>query len=264
LLGHGLAVKRLKEQVQEVQVGITLNLAPVHPARDTEHDRAAAALGDQFLNRFYLDSLLRGKYPQTLWKKLRIIHPNVHPGDMEIISQPIDFLGVNYYTRVLFQNAWYVPFFKARPAAIPKPADREFSLKGRQYTQMGWEVYSEGILELLLRLKQEYGNLPIYITENGAAYADEMVEGRVPDTKRQRYLEQHVGKIAAAVDAGVDVRGYFVWSLIDNFEWSFGYRKRFGLVHVDFESQQRTIKDSGIWYRDFIRQQKEKAKTNVF
>ena len=263
LLGHGLAVARLKEQVQEGQVGISLNLLPVHPVHDTEPDRKAAALGDQFVNRLYLDSLFHGVYPQPLWKKLRLFHPTVRPGDMEIISQPMDFLGINYYTRVLFQNAWYVPFFKARPALLPKAAKMEFSVNGRQYTQMGWEVYPEGILELLCRIKHEYGNLPIYITENGAAYADETVKGRVHDTKRQQYLEQHLREIVAAVEAGVDVRGYFVWSLIDNFEWSYGFDKRFGLVHVDFQSQQRTFKDSGIWFRDLIRRQKGKGKSKV-
>lgn len=263
LLAHGLATLRLKGQDQEFQVGISLNLMPVHPVRDTKRDRAAAVLGDQFFNRLYLDSLLYGIYPEPLWKKLRLFHPTVRPGDMQIISQPMDFMGVNYYTRVLFQNAWYVPFYKARPAVLPKPAKLEFSLNGTLFTQMGWEVYPAGIMELLCRLKQEYGNMPIYITENGAAYADKIVAGRVHDTNRQQYLEQHLRQIAAAVEAGVDVRGYFVWSLIDNFEWSFGYDKRFGLIHVDFQSQQRTIKDSGIWFRDLIRRQKGAGNSNA-
>jgi beta-glucosidase len=255
LLGHGLATERLRALDPAAHIGLSLNLSPTYPLRDTEEDRAAASLGDQFTNRMYLDSIFRGRYPEPLWNRLRPFHPPIESGDMDIISRPIDFLGINYYTRVRFKHAWYIPYFHAWPEGLPviqgarpaKPAN------GVSYSAMGWEVYPAGLFELLFRLKQEYGNPPIYITENGAAFPDRLVDGCVRDPERAHYLEQHLTVTAAAIRAGVDVRGYFVWSLIDNFEWQHGYEKRFGIVYVDFDTQRRTIKDSGYWYRDFIR-----------
>ena len=252
LLAHGLATLQIRTHDPQAQIGISLNLAPMHAARDTEKDRWAANLADQFVNGMYLDSLFNGRYPTDLWRKLRYLHPPVKVGDMDTIRQPLDFLGINYYTRSLLQHAWYVPFVNARPANLNGLSARGFSANGSGYTEMGWEVYPRGLYELLLRVKEEYGNVPVYITENGAAYVDEVVNGRVNDSKRQQFLEKHLANVSAAVEAGADVRGYFAWSLIDNFEWAYGYYKRFGLVHVDFETQQRTIKDSGIWYRDLI------------
>lgn len=259
LLGHGLAAARLKAIDPGSQVGLSLNLSPVYPATDSEADRAAARLGDQAVNRLFLDPLLRGRYPEPLWTKLRLFHPQVRAGDLDIISHPLDFLGVNYYSRARVRSAWYVPFIGLWPHDLPAitgehpPAD-----DGLEYSLMGWEVYPAGLYELLFRLKQEYGNPPVYVTENGAAYHDTLTDdGRVHDEARQRYLEQHTAVTAAAARAGVDVRGYFAWSLIDNFEWAYGYDKRFGLVYVDYESQRRIIKDSGYWYQALIRQHRE-------
>lgn len=257
LLGHGLAVERLRAFAPASQVGITLNLTPFHPASHTEADRAAAALADQIINRLFLDPLFHGRYPEPYWGKLRLFHPPIQPGDMAIIARPLDFLGVNYYTRALVRHSRFVPILHLWSDGIPVMSGRRESEPDVPHSRMGWEVYPAGLFELLFRLKKEYGNPPIYITENGAAFDDEVAgDGRVHDEDRRQYLEQHLAVTAAAARVGVDVRGYFVWSLIDNFEWTHGYDRRFGIVHVDFDSQRRTIKESGYWYRDLIRRQK--------
>jgi beta-glucosidase len=161
--------------------------------------------------------------------------PQVAPGDMAAIRQPLDFLGINYYTRHL--------------SGTGAPLERIES--GREVTDMGWEVFPAGLSELLIRLQADYRLPPLYITENGAAYRDRLVDGRVADADRIRYLHRHIAALADALEAGVDVRGYFVWSLLDNFEWADGYSKRFGLFFVDYATQRRTPKDSALWYRAF-------------
>lgn len=254
LLGHGLAVERLKAVSPTAQVGLSLNLTPFYPASDTELDRSAAQMADQLLNRIVLDPLFHGRYPDPLWRKFRFFHPKIRPGDMEIITRPLDFLGVNYYTRSRVRHHRLVPLFQIWPEDLPVMAGTGDGAEGVAYTDMGWEVYPAGLFELLFRLKNEYGVPPIYITENGAAYPDGPgSDGRVRDEARRDYLAQHLAVTGAAIRAGVDVRGYFVWSLLDNFEWTHGYDKRFGIVHVDFDTQRRTIKDSGYWYADLIR-----------
>ena len=259
LLGHGLAAERLRARHAATQVGLSLNLSPIYPATDSEGDRAAARLADQAVNRLFLDPLIRGRYPEPLWSRLRLFRSPIAPGDMVTIAAPLDFVGVNYYTRARVRRAWYVPFLGLWPegfpvgmgSATPEAEGRE---SGRRYSEMGWEVYPAGLFEMLWRLKTEYGNPPVYVTENGAAYPDTLTaDGRVHDEARRDYLEQHLSVIAAAARAGVDARGYFVWSLMDNFEWTYGYDRRFGLVYVDFATQRRVIKDSGLWYREFIR-----------
>jgi beta-glucosidase len=238
-------------------VGIALNLTPFHPASPTEADRAAARMADQMLNRLFLDPLFLGRYPEPYWSKLRLFWPRIEPGDMALIARPVDFLGINYYTRARVRHSRLIPFLHLWPAGLPAMAGQAPGEEGVAYSQMGWEVYAGGLFETLFRLKQEYGNPPVYITENGAAFVDHATaNGRIHDEPRRDYLEQHLAVTSAAARAGVDVRGYFVWSLIDNFEWTHGYNRRFGIVHVDFDSQRRTIKDSGHWYASLIRQQK--------
>ena len=161
--------------------------------------------------------------------------PQIAAGDMAAIRQPLDFLGINYYTRNL--------------SGTGAPLDPVES--GREVTDMGWEVFPDGLTELLQRLDADYSLPPVYITENGAAYRDRLVDGRVADADRIRYLQRHIAAMAGAIESGVDVRGYFVWSLLDNFEWADGYTKRFGLVFVDYATQHRTLKDSALWYRAF-------------
>ncbi len=254
LLGHGLAVERIKSLVPGAQVGITLNFTPFYPATKSDADRGAADMADQLYNRLFLDPLTGRGYPPRFWRRMRPFRPKIAPGDMEIIARPIDYLGVNYYTRSHVRYQPLVPVLQLWPAQLPVLTGMSEGEPETIYTDMGWEVYPAGLYELLFRLKQEYGNPPVYITENGAAFADEVgPDGRVRDELRQRYLEQHLAVTSAAMRVGADVRGYFAWSLLDNFEWAFGYDKRFGIVRVDYATQQRTIKDSGHWYAGLIR-----------
>ncbi len=250
LLAHGLGVQALRSVAADFSVGAVVNLAPVHPSTPTPGDIEVADFANQFYNGLQLGPLLKGRYPD-LPKRLDFFRPKIDPHDLEVIATPCDFLGVNYYTRAWASRNWLVPFLGGWiKEAVP--AEREYVEDGVLHTAMGWEVYPEGICEVLSSLQHEYGNPPVYITENGAAFADRLENGRVHDAGRIAYLQNHLAMIRRALDAGANVRGYFVWSLLDNLEWSWGFSKRFGLVHVDYETQTRTIKDSGYWYRDFI------------
>ena len=237
LLGHGLALQAMRAQGCKASLGIVLNQAPVHPASDSAEDLARARIDDGLTVRWYMDPLLFGHYPEDVLGFLGSDAPQVAPGDMATIRQPMDFLGINYYSRNVSGSG--APLEPVAPA--------------REVTDMGWEVFPGGLTELLLRLKADYPLPPLYITENGAAYRDRLDDGRVADADRISYLRRHVAALADARDAGVDVRGYFVWSLLDNFEWADGYSKRFGLVYVDYATQRRTPKDSALWYRALCR-----------
>jgi beta-glucosidase len=237
LLSHGLALPALPGSV-----GITLNLSPVHPAGPG--DEEAARLYDGHLNRWFLDPVLRGSYPQDVLEHFeRHVGPitAIRDGDLDVIARPIAFLGVNYY----------FPSY-ARVDRDEEPLGVAFVPGPPPHTAMGWEVEPEGLYELLVRLDRDY-RVPVVITENGAAFDDPpAVDGVVEDPRRVAYLEGHLDAVARAIADGVDVRGYFAWSLMDNFEWSRGYSKRFGIVRVDYETQRRTVKRSGEWYRDLI------------
>jgi beta-glucosidase len=197
------------------------------------------------LLRWYLDPIFKSAYPQDVLDELGADAPQIEPGDMTAIAQPLDFLGVNYYTRSVVSAAG--------------PWDAAGS--GRPVTDMGWEVYPEGLTELLLRLHRDYAVPPLFITENGGAFKDHLVDGRVNDKDRSDYIARHIAAVGEALRLGVPMAGYMVWSLMDNFEWASGYEKRFGIVHVDFATQVRTLKDSALWYRGFLSQQKA-ARTN--
>lgn len=238
LVAHGVALERIREISPSGRVGITLNLAPLHPA--SPRDEAAADLADQSMNRFFLDALFRGSYPERYWRRMGILRPPLLPDDMETIAKPIDFLGINNYTRLVARRSWKHPPFFFDIGEEERP--------DREYTAMGWEVYPRGIYELLIRLRREYGNPPVYVTENGAAFADRIERPVVRDPRRRAYLESYIKAVYEALQEGCDVRGYFVWSLLDNFEWAEGYSKRFGIVSVDFDSQERIVKESGRWY----------------
>lgn len=183
-----------------------------------------------------MDPIFRGTYPADAFEHVGADAPAIEDGDLERIRQPLDFLGINFYTRSLFT---------AEGNTVKGPGKRGF-------TDMGWEIVPEVFAQHLVRLAREYSPPPMYITENGMANADRVVDGRVPDIERIGYLSSHLQALATAMSLGADVRGYFYWSLLDNFEWNSGYDKRFGLVHVDYATQQRLLKDSGHWYRDFI------------
>jgi beta-glucosidase len=238
LLSHGLAVEALPGSV-----GITLNLSPVHPAEPGDED--AARIFDGHLNRWFLDPVLRGSYPddmRALYEERVGPLDVVRDGDLEIIARPIDFLGVNYY---------FLSRVRADEDDHPLGATQ---VTGRgPLTAMGWEVEPAGLHELLVRLTRDYGPLSLHITENGAAYEDPPpTDGLVEDPERVAYLEGHIDAVARAIDDGADVRRYLAWSLLDNFEWNSGYSRRFGIVHVDYATQQRTLKRSGVWYRELI------------
>lgn len=237
LLSHGLALISLRHDGVKCPLGIVLNMAPFHAAADSAEDQRKTHIQDGLLNRWYMDPLLKGVYPEDLLQHLGSDAPAVKAGDLATIAQPLDFLGINYYTRSVVS------------AGSPWSAEEQ----GLEVTAMGWEVYPAGLTELLLRLHGDYSLPPVYITENGAAYDDRIEHGAVHDPDRVRYLRCHVDALHRAIAHGVDVRGYFVWSLLDNFEWASGYAKRFGLIYVDYETQQRTPKSSAVWYAGFLR-----------
>lgn len=237
LVAHGLAVQAMRAAGCTAPLGIVLNQSPIHAATDCERDIAKARLEDGLIIRWYMDPLLLGRYPEDVLSHLGEDAPACAAGDLPLIRQPLDFLGINYYTRNVAT---------AGERTLDPQARREL-------TEMGWEVFPDGLSELLVRLHADYPLPPVYIMENGAAYKDRLVDGRIADPDRSRYLQDHIAALADALKAGVDVRGYFVWSLLDNFEWADGYSKRFGIVYVDYPTQTRIPKDSALWYRDFLR-----------
>jgi len=246
LLAHGLAMGALRAAAPAARHGIVLNLYPTYPARETDEDVAAAERVHLHQNRWYLDPLLRGRYPDEAWEGYGDLVPTVQEGDLATIAAPLDLLGVNYYSRAVVADAPELPFPRAR--AIEN---------ARDVTAMGWEVYPDGLFDVLARLHADDALPDVFITENGAAFDDRAgSDGAVRDLDRIRYLEGHLAALARAVEHGVPVRGYFAWSLLDNFEWAWGYERRFGLVHVDFATQVRTPKASARWYGDFVAAQR--------
>jgi beta-glucosidase len=248
LLSHGWAAAALRQHSPDSDIGIVLNLVPAWPASDSADDREAARRFDGCFNRWYLDPIFRGKYPKdAIEDRLRRGHlempdlPFIEPGDMETIAAPLDFLGVNYYSRIVVKADE-----AGEPVASPVVPEEDL-------TDMRWEVFPQGLYDLLIRIKNEYGPKKIFITENGAAYSDSPdSDGRVADNRRIDYIRSHLLMAHRAIGEGVPLMGYFVWSLLDNFEWAHGYTKRFGLYWVDFDTQERIPKDSAFWYRDVI------------
>ncbi|UOZ02870.1 GH1 family beta-glucosidase [Amycolatopsis sp. WQ 127309] len=240
LLGHGLAAEAMPGST----VGLTLNLTEVTPATRGTPDVDAARRIDGMQNRLFLDPVLLGDYPADVQSDLAGVtsFDHVLPGDLKTISAPLDFLGVNYYSPMLVAGGG-----APRPSAYVG-SDRVAQVDGgHPRTSIGWEIDAGGLLAVLTRLKRDYPAIPLYVTENGAAF-DEPVHDRA----RVTYLDGHLRACAAAIDRGVPLKGYFAWSLLDNFEWSFGYAQRFGLVHVDYETQERTLKNSARWYAAVI------------
>ena len=240
LLSHGLALQALRAQGCGADLGIVLNLSPVQAATTSPADQAKCVLEDGKLLRWYMDPLFLGRYPEDVLADLGPDAPRIEPGDLQAINTPMDFLGINYYSRAV--------------VSAGEPWDVHSS--GREITDMGWEVYPEGLTELLLRVHDDYAVPPLYVTENGGAFKDQWLAGRVHDHARTDYIARHIAAVAEAMRLGVRMGGYMVWSLLDNFEWASGYEKRFGIVHVDYATQARTLKDSALWYRDFLQHQK--------
>ncbi|MFH9746310.1 GH1 family beta-glucosidase [Streptomyces anulatus] len=247
-LGHGLAVRAIRAASSDARVGIVNNLSPIEPASTGEADLAAARRADGHINRWWLDPILGRGYPQDMVEEYGVELP-VRPGDLETIAAPLDWLGLNYYFRQIVT---------ADPDGTA-PHAKQVSVPGARLTDMDWEVHAEGLEQLLLRLTGEYGVQRIYVTENGSAYEDVVAaDGSVHDPERVRYLEEHLAACARAVDKGAPLAGYFAWSLMDNFEWAYGYDKRFGLVHVDYATQRRTVKSSGRRYAELVREHTER------
>ena len=251
LLAHGWAVDAVRRAAPDAEVGIVLDSWPIHPASDSPEDRAVAWAEDGVRNRWFFDPLLRGAYPEDVLERFADDAPPVRDGDLATIAVPTDFLGVNNYSRRIVRAGE-----DGSAVDVRAPAGA--------MTDMDWEVYPQGLYEPLVRLHREYGVDSLYVTENGAAFADVRVhDGEIHDVERIEYLDGYLGAVSAAVAEGVPVRGYFVWSLLDNFEWSHGYSKRFGIVYVDYPTLERVPKDSFAWYRDLIASSRAPNATRV-
>jgi beta-glucosidase len=244
LRAHGAAVQAYRAEAKQ-RIGLVVNLEPKYPASELPADLAATRRADAYMNRQYLDPVFHGRYPAELREVFGAAWPQHSEADLDVIHQRIDFLGINYYTRnVTRHDDLALP---VRASAVRQPE--------HVYTETGWEVFPAALTTILLWVKERYGDLPLYVTENGAAFYDppKPVDGRVEDPLRVHYYREHLRAVHQARRQGVDVRGYFAWSLLDNFEWTLGYSKRFGLIHVDYETQRRTPKASARFYSEVIR-----------
>jgi beta-glucosidase len=240
-LATGLGLAQLRSSNTSWQLGTVINLQPVHPQTDKDADIEARMMLDALWNRSTLEPLVKGSYPELMMGMLEDI---VQAGDLGKIQQPLDFLGLNLYTRFIVKGD---PKSLVGMTMCPPPKDADL-------TDMGWEIYPQALYDQLLELKNDYGNPKVYITENGAAMKDEVTAKGINDQHRISYLEKHLQAVAQARHDGANVQGYFVWSLLDNFEWAEGYAKRFGIVHVDYPTQKRTPKASYYWYQKAIRE----------
>jgi beta-glucosidase len=248
LLAHGKTVPVLRAAVPDAQVGITLNLAPGLPATDDPDDMEAVQRFDGFMNRWFLDPVYGHGYPDDVSWWYRFFMPKIEEDDLQIIAAPLDFLGINYYFPVGVRAASLLE----NPLRFANMTTEEGIVQGYDMTAMGWPIVPQGLADLLARVQRDYAPQAVYITENGAAFDDEVVNGQIQDERRLAYLRDHFAAAHQAIEAGVPLRGYFVWSFMDNFEWAYGYDKRFGIVHVDYETQQRTPKASAQWYQQVI------------
>jgi len=237
LVSHGMALRALRSEGAKAKLGIVLNMAHTMPLTDSPEDAAVAKLDDALGRRWYADPLFKGRYPAEALAEFGDDAPQVQPGDMDVIATPLDFLGINYYSRHLSSA-------QGPLAAEDKPYPK---------TDMGWEIYPDGLRELLLTMHRDYALPATYITENGGAFPDPLgADGKVHDADRTDYLATHIRAVGEALAQGVPMAGYMVWSLMDNFEWASGYAKRFGIVHVDYGTLERTPKDSALWFRDLV------------
>ncbi len=243
LRAHGRAVQLYRESGRH-QIGLVVNVEPKYPASDSPEDLAATERAHAYMNRQYLDPVFRGRYPEELNGVYGEAWREWPAGDLDRIRVPIDFIGLNYYTRAVVRHD--PNQYPIKASAVYQPS--------ATYTETGWEVYPQGLTDALMWLKDNYGNPPIFVTENGSAFYDppKVENDGLDDPLRRSYLTKHLKAAHAAIRAGVDLRGYFAWSLLDNLEWSHGYSKRFGLIHVDFTTQKRTLKGSADLYRRII------------
>jgi beta-glucosidase len=245
LRAHGKGVQAFRAEARSGQIGLVVNLEPKDAATDSDADRKAVQRGDAYMNRQYLDPVFKGSYPAEMCDIFGEAWPEFPAEDFKLIGEKIDFVGINYYTRgVVRDDPTALP---VRIAYVRQPE--------HAYTETGWEVHPPSLTRTLLWVTERYGRIPLYITENGAAFFDppHTIDGRVDDPLRVWYYREHLKAAREAIAKGADLRGYFAWSLLDNYEWSLGFSKRFGIVHVDYATQQRTPKASALYYRDVIR-----------
>lgn len=241
LMSHGLACQVIRSNVSEANVGIVINVTPAVPATDSQEDSNAAQLADGFDNRWFLDPVFGRTYPADVIDAIGA-SPEIHSGDMKLIAQDLDFLGVNFYFRQTVaadQNSKPLPI-------------RSVNRENVKRTAMNWEVHPQAFEEILLRISKEYSPKAIYITENGSSWNDEVINGEIIDDERIDYLVRHLDAMRSARSQGAPILGYFAWSFLDNFEWAYGYEKRFGLIYVDYKTQTRTPKKSALFYRQLL------------
>jgi beta-glucosidase len=247
LRSHGTAVERFRSTraARKGKIGITVNLEPKYPASDSPEDLAATRRADAYMNRQFLDPVFLGRYPEEMREIFGEAWPEWPHEDMRLIKQPIDFVGVNYYTRKV--ERYHPDFLPLKTKHVPQPDHIQ--------TETHWEVFPEALTRLLLWVTERYGKPPIYITENGAAFYDppHTIDRKIEDPLRVEYYRQHLRAAHEAMKQGANLKGYYAWSLLDNYEWALGYSRRFGIVHVDYSTQQRTIKSSGRYYSEVIR-----------
>lgn len=241
MLAHGLALPKMRANAPKAQHGIVLNFVSAYANTDAIDDLKAAQFCDEENNHLFLEALLNGRYPTIAFDKHPDWTPTQMPGDLEIIKAPMDFIGINYYSRIVVRGS--------------SSSDYEIVEQDLPKTDIGWPIYPKAMTDLLVNYSKRYANMPpIYITENGAADNTSCTDGEVNDSMRTDYYAEHLAALNCAIEAGVDVRGYFAWSLMDNFEWAYGYSQRFGIVHVDYDTQVRTIKKSGKAWQEFLRE----------
>jgi len=247
LLGHGLAVPRMRASLAGgAQVGITLSLNQIYGADERAETARDMELAKAFSNGWFLDPIYRGTYPERFFEHLALNPPPIQEGDLAIMAAPLDFLGVNTYSRILIRGAQTQPLADHIETVSPVP--------NACYTDMGWEIYPRGLRDVLVNVGRNYPVGNLYVTENGAAFPDVWDSGdTVSDPRRLDYLRSHIAACAEAIEQGAPLRGYFVWSLMDNFEWAEGYTKRFGIIYIDYPTQRRVIKESGHWYATLLR-----------
>ncbi|QGZ41705.1 beta-glucosidase [Pseudoduganella flava] len=243
LRAHGAAVQVYRE-IGRHQIGLVVNIEPKYPASDAPEDVAATRRADAYMNRQYLDPVFLGSYPAELKEIFGPAWPDWPARDFDLISQKLDFIGINYYTRNVCRHDGANWPLQVAPVRQPQAT----------YTETGWEVFPQGLTDTLVGFKRRYGDMPVYVMENGSAFYDppQAAHGRVHDPLRMDCLRGNIAALAAAIEQGVDLRGYMVWSLLDNLEWSLGFAKRFGIVHVDFATQRRTPKDSALLYARIV------------
>jgi beta-glucosidase len=241
-LAHGAAVRALRATVPGARIGITQVSMPVYPATDSEADRAAARRFDGFVNRWYWEPSLLGRYPDDIVARLGGAAPTIEPGDLERVAPPIDFFGHNSYSRAVVRDD---------PSSVMLGAAQIDTNNPK--TEMGWEIYPDHLYDALTRITRDYNAPDIFITENGAAFRDQVVNDAVDDPQRIDYLRSHLAACHRAIADGVKLRGYFCWSLLDNFEWAYGFSKRFGLIYTDFATERRIVKASGRFFATVAR-----------